>query len=148
MRKFHQGFYKIKNREKYAGNPDQIIYRSSWEAKVFSWLDNHPDVILWGSEELIIPYWDSIQNKKRRYFPDLIVKMKQKTGTIAIYVIEIKPDYQTKQPVKKRQTKRYIEETVTYVNNQAKWNAAKIYCEERGWKFIVLTEKSLGLLNK
>ncbi len=148
MRKFHQGYYKIKNPEKYAGNPEQIIYRSSWEARVFSWLDNHPDVILWGSEELIIPYWDAVQNKKRRYFPDIIVKMKQKSGTIGIYVIEIKPDYQTKQPVQKRQTKSYLKEMETFINNQAKWTAAKQYCTDKGWQFVIITEKSLGLLAK
>mgnify|MGYP001275583247 CR=1 FL=1 len=148
MRNYHQGHYKAINPEKYAGNPDQIIYRSSWEAKVFSWLDNHPDVILWGSEELVIPYWDSVQNKKRRYFPDIIVKMRQKSGNVATYVIEIKPEYQTKQPVKKRKTQTFIDETLTYVNNQSKWNAAKKFCEDKGWNFIIITEKSLGLLAK
>lgn len=148
MRNYHQGHYKAINPGKYAGNPDQIIYRSSWEAKVFSWLDNHPDVILWGSEELVIPYWDSVQNKKRRYFPDIIVKMRQKSGNVAIYVIEIKPEYQTKQPIKKRKTQTFIDETLTYVNNQSKWNAAKKFCEDKGWTFVIITEKSLGMLNK
>lgn len=148
MHNFHKGFYKIVHPEKYAGDPNNIIYRSSWEAKVFSWLDNHPDVILWGSEELIIPYWDSIQNKKRRYFPDLIFKIKQKNNDINIYVVEIKPEFQTKPPIQRKQTKRYLTETMTYVNNMDKWNAAEKYCEEKGWKFLVLTEKSLGIFTK
>ena len=42
---FYKGFYKVKNRNKYKGNPDNVIYRSSWELLVLKWLDNNPSVI-------------------------------------------------------------------------------------------------------
>jgi hypothetical protein len=28
--KYHQGYYKLQNPEKYVGNPNEIIYRSSY----------------------------------------------------------------------------------------------------------------------
>ena len=40
---------------------------------------------------------------------------------------------------------KFIEEVFNYGTNQAKWKAAKEYCEDRGMKFLVLTEKDLGL---
>ena len=45
MRKYQQGIYKLKNPKKYKGNPDNIVYRSSWELKLLKWLDDHPQVI-------------------------------------------------------------------------------------------------------
>jgi hypothetical protein len=59
-------------------------------------------------------------------------------------MVEVKPLRQTKQPKKqKRQTKAYITEVVTYAINQAKWEAAKEYCKDRGWEFMLITEKEL-----
>jgi hypothetical protein len=34
---------------------------------------------------------------------------------------------------------------MTWGVNEAKWKAATAYCEERGWKFKIFTEKELGL---
>ena len=59
-------------------------------------------------------------------------------------MVEVKPLRQTKQPKKqKKQTKAYITEVVTYAINQAKWEAAKEYCKDRGWEFMLITEKEL-----
>ena len=30
-KKYKQGYYKVQNKEKYIGNPNLVIYRSSWE---------------------------------------------------------------------------------------------------------------------
>jgi hypothetical protein len=146
MRKYHQGKYKIKNRDKYLGDPDNIVYRSSWELKVLQWLDNHPDVISFSSEELIIPYVSPADGRYHRYFPDFFVKIKSKDGTIKSMVLEVKPHAQSIEPVKKTKiTKRYINEVVTYGVNQAKWKAAEEYCKDRKWEFKVLTEFDLGI---
>ena len=109
------------------------------------WLDNHPNVIWWNSEELIIRYRSPVDNKMHRYFPDFIAKMKQKDGSVMTYVIEVKPEAQTKMPVQKKKTKRFLQEAATYAVNQEKWRAADIFCQEHGWKFLVLTEKDLGI---
>lgn len=141
----YKGTFKPKNPTKYNGNANNIIYRSLWELRVMKYLDDHPEVIWWASEELIIPYYNPIDNKKHRYFPDFVAKMKRKDGTVMTYVIEVKPEIQTKKPEQKRKTKRYIQESMTYVINQSKWKAATEFCKDNGWEFKIITEKHLGL---
>lgn len=137
----YSGRFKPKHPQKYMGDFKNIIYRSSWECKVMYWLDNNPDIIQWGSEELVIPYKSPVDGKFHRYFPDFIVKTKSKT-----MIIEVKPDRETKEPKpRKRMTKQYLYEITTYGVNQAKWKYAEDYCLDRGWEFKVLTEKHLGL---
>ena len=141
----YKGTFKPKNPTKYNGNANNIIYRSLWELRVMKNLDDHPEVIWWASEELIIPYYNPIDNKKHRYFPDFVAKMKRKDGTVMTYVIEVKPEIQTKKPEQKRKTKRYIQESMTYIVNQSKWKAATEFCKDNGWEFKIITEKHLGL---
>jgi hypothetical protein len=33
----------------------------------------------------------------------------------------------------------------TYGVNEAKWKAARSFCADRGWSFIIMTEKELGV---
>jgi hypothetical protein len=111
-----------------------------------NWLDTTESVIEWGSEELIIPYKSPVDNRWHRYFPDFYVKVKQKDDTIKVLILEIKPAKQTKPPEKKKRvTKQYIQEVVTWGINEAKWKAANEYCLDRGWQFKVLTEHDLGI---
>lgn len=144
MGNYKQGIYKLKNPQKYHGDPHNVIYRSSWELRVFKWLDSNENILSWGSEELTIPYISPVDNKQHRYFPDIIAKVKKFNGTIETYVIEIKPYDQTIEPkIKKRITKNYINEVCTWGVNSAKWSAAKEYCRRRGWVFRLLTEKDI-----
>jgi hypothetical protein len=143
--KTYKGFFKPINTNKYNGDPNKIVYRSSWELRVMKWFDNHPDVIWWCSEELTIPYYNPIDQKMHRYFPDFIVKMKKRDGKVMTYVLEVKPYSQTQKPEKKRKTQKFINESVTYVINQSKWKAADEFCQEHGWEFKILTEHELGI---
>jgi hypothetical protein len=113
---------------------------------MMNYLDDHPGVIWWSSEELIIPYRDPVTRKPRRYYPDFLIKIKKKDGSSKTILIEVKPQYQKDGPkVQKRKTKKYINEVYTYAVNQAKWAAAQEYCDDRLWEFSVLTEKDLGI---
>ena len=141
----YKGKFTPKNPEKYAGDANNIIWRSTWEQRVMVWLDENKSVIYWASEELVIKYYNPIDNKIHRYFPDFIVKIRKKDDKVATYVLEVKPEHQTKQPVKKRKTQRYLQESATYIVNQAKWKAATEFCKDRGWEFMILTEKDLGI---
>ena len=142
----YQGIFKPKNPKKYIGDSNNIVYRSSWECRVMNWFDQNEDIISWASEELIVPYKSPIDNRFHRYFPDFIVKVKTRDGTMKTLMIEVKPKKQTVPPEqKKRVTKQYINEVVTYGVNQAKWNAAQEYCLDRGWEFKIMTEEHLGL---
>lgn len=144
--KFYKGFFKPKNPQKYKGNPTNIVYRSSWELKLMSWFDSHPDILLWGSEELAIPYVSPIDNKIHRYFPDFFVKKRSQSGKVETLLIEVKPYNQTIPPnTQTKRTKKYINEVYTWGINSSKWKAADEFCKDRMWKFVVMTEKDLGI---
>jgi hypothetical protein len=143
--KYYQGIYKLKNKQKYKGDPNNVIFRSSWELKVLKYLDEHPSIIWFASEELFIPYINPIDKKKHRYFPDFILRVRKKDGNEETHMWEVKPYKQTQLPEQKRKTKRFLQESMTYAINQEKWRAAELFCLEHGWKFSIITEKDLGL---
>ena len=100
----------------------------------------------WWSEELAIPYKSPIDNRIHKYFPDFYIKYRDTKGNIKESLIEIKPARQVKEPKKQKvRSKKYVSEVVEYAKNQAKWNAAKDYCDDRLWEFKVLTEVELGI---
>ena len=140
-----KSLYKPTNPKKYTGNPRNIICRSSWERRFCNWCDINESIIEWGSEEFWIPY-RAPDGKVRRYFPDFIMKVKEQTGEIKTYVIEVKPAKQTRRPKpRKKVTKSYLYECKTYEVNQAKWKAAKEWCADRKVEFKIITEKELGI---
>ena len=142
----YKGRYHVNNYEKYTGNPNNVIYRSFWEFKFMKYCDNNPNVLEWGSEEIVIPYLSPVDGKIHRYFVDFYIKVKDKNNAVTKYLIEIKPEKFTKPPaVPKRQTKRFIDEVFQYGTNQAKWKAADEFCIDNGMKFLVLTETDLGI---
>jgi len=146
MAKSYQGYFKPKNPQKYKGDPTNIVYRSSWELKLMTYLDLHKDIVTWGSEELFIPYRSPIDNKIHRYFPDFIVTKINKEGKKETALIEVKPAAQTKPPKKQEKvTRKYITEVTTWGINEAKWKAANEYCKDKGWSFHIFTERELGI---
>ena len=148
----YKGRYTPKNPRKYRGDPSNVIYRSLWERKLMIYLDDHPNVIMWSSEEFCIPYKNPIDGKIRRYFPDFWVKKKNKDGNVETVVIEVKPKAQTRPPLmenkytaKGRLSTRWLNQVKTYGMNEAKWKAANNFCKDRNWKFQIMTEKELGI---
>lgn len=142
----YKGRYRIENIKKYKGDISDVIYRSSWELKFMRWCDSNPSVLEWGSETVIIPYRSPVDNNVHRYFVDFYIKIKDKDNKILKYLIEIKPEKFTKPPpIPQKKTKRFIQEVFNYGVNQSKWKAANTFCEDRGWKFLVLTERDLGI---
>ena len=138
--------YKPSYPSKYKGDPNNIICRSSWERKFCRYCDLNESVISWGSEEFWIPYLSPVDNRVHRYFPDFIMKVRESSGQVKTYVIEVKPGKQTVPPKKpKRQTKSYLYECKTYAVNQAKWKAAVEFCKDHMIEFKIITEKELGI---
>ena len=138
--------YRIENIKKYKGDISDVIYRSSWELKFMKWCDSNSSVLEWGSETVIIPYRSPVDNNVHRYFVDFYIKIQDKDKKILKYLIEIKPEKFTKPPpIPQKQTKRFIQEVFNYGINQSKWKAATSFCDDRGWKFLVLTERDLGI---
>ena len=64
-----------------------------------------------------------------------------------VTLVEVKPFKQTKPPrkTKKKTQKTFLFETKTFDTNSAKWQAAEEYCRVRRWKFLIITEKELGI---
>jgi hypothetical protein len=138
--------YKPSFPKKYKGDPNNIICRSSWERRFCNWCDLNENIVAWGSEEFCIPYRSPVDGRVHRYFPDFIIKVKEQSGDIKTYVIEVKPKKQTREPKKpSRTTKRYISEVKTYAVNQAKWKAADEWCKDRMIEFKIITEDHLGI---
>jgi len=148
----YKGRFRPKHPEKYKGDPTKIIYRSLWEFKFFRYLDIHPDIMWWQSEEVVVPYVSPIDGRYHRYFPDVVLRKRTPEGKTETIMIEIKPKAQTRPPdrakkntPKGRISRRYLNEVKTYGINEAKWKAAQNYCTDRGWHFQIYTEYELGI---
>jgi hypothetical protein len=142
MAGFRQGYFTPKHPEKYIGNVNKIRYMSSWELQTDNFLDGNPNVIRWSSETLIIPYIKPTDGKVHKYLVDYYVEYKNTKGEIIKEALEVKPLQQTR-PSRSRNPKTKLYESLQYAVNIAKWEAAQKYCNERGIKFRVVTEKSI-----
>jgi hypothetical protein len=142
----YKGKYQPSFPRKYKGDSSNIVYRSLWERKFMVYCDKNENILEWGSEEIALPYRSPIDNRVHRYFPDFYIKVKENNGRIKKMIVEIKPLRQCIEPkVQKKKTKGYIFEVVEYAKNQAKWEAAREWCLDRGYEFKVLTENELGI---
>ena len=128
------------------GDINNVVYRSLWELKFMKWCDTNPNVSEWGSETVIVPYISPLDKKIHRYFVDFYIKVKSRDGKVQKYLIEIKPERFTKPPaIPQKKTKRFVDEVFQYGVNEAKWKAAFEFCNDRNMKFMILTEKDLGI---
>lgn len=141
---YKQGYFTPAHPEKYKGQKNNIIYRSSWEKRFFVFLDSNPSVISWSSEEIVINYICGTDKKIHRYFPDVLAEIMDKNGVIRKYLIEIKPRKETIPP--RKNSKNYLNESLTFIKNSSKWNYAREYCKSRNMIFMILTEKDLGIV--
>ena len=139
-----QGIFRPQNPEKYKGTLP-ISLRSSYEWKFCRWADSNPNIISWGSESVIVPYFDPLKQRVRRYFVDNDITLRTKTGEIKKFLIEIKPACKTVPPVVKKQTKSLCKAQAEYINNKAKWDAAEQFAKKHGFEFVILTEVHLGI---
>lgn len=142
-KKYKQGIYNPTNKQKYTGKSNPR-YLSGWELKFFRWCDQNPNVLEWSSENVIIPYVNPLTGRTHRYMVDNRVVIREGSNIVK-YLIEIKPKRQTRKPTthgnKKQSTMLY--ENVEYIRNQAKWAAAKKWCDKHGYKFEIVTEDEL-----
>ena len=142
--RFKQGHFEPKNPGKYKGNVP-IVFRSSWELKFMKWCDENPAIILWISETVFVHYHNPIKQRIARYFPDFIIKLRNKHGEVKQYLIEVKPLKETVPPQKKRGKRKatMLYEQMTWATNQAKWAAAKVWARKHSMEFLIITEKTL-----
>ena len=139
-----KSIYKPSHPEKYLGNSSNIICRSSWERQFCRYCDVNPNIVKWASEEFSIPYISPVDGRPHRYYPDFLIEVRERSGKLKKYVIEIKPKKQTLPPIKKKRvTKGFITEAKTYAVNQAKWKAAVDFCKDNLIEFKIITEDEL-----
>ena len=144
---FKQGYYTPSYPQKYKTNTKQIIYRSSWEYKLCKWLDLTPEVIEWASEPVAIKYFYTLDNRIHTYYPDFYFAYQKPDGRIIKYIVEVKPTSQLQKPEEpKRRTpntvKNYNYLMEAFIKNTCKRQYAKKWCEENGYNFVYVTEKS------
>ena len=73
--------------------------------------------------------------KMHRYYPDYYVEMVDGTKK----VVEIKPYNQTKKPINEN-----CWAAKEYAKNMCKWKAAKEFCDAKGYRFQILTERTIN----
>lgn len=153
--KYEQGVIKLlseTHKKKYQGDPNCIIYRSSWEKDFLFLLLKHKRVTKLSSEEVVIPYIKPTDGKPHRYFMDFAFEIITTKNKVKSYLVEVKPFVQTQPPKKTIITKRhkkpksyyerkYLNDLMTYEINMAKWEAANEYVKKKGYSgFMILTE--------
>jgi hypothetical protein len=141
----YRGIYKPENPKKYLGDPNNIVWRSTWERKMFRYCDTNVKVLKWASEEIVIPYYNPAKRRAARYYPDVYMEYIDSGDTRKKCLIEIKPFKQTQPPKYKRRTKFTLLAEAIYSENTAKWAAAREFCLDQGWEFKVFTEHDLGV---
>lgn len=164
--KFKQSQFIPQNIEKVVGDP-RILCRSSWELKLADWCDRNPQIIKWGSEVVPISYRDpsavNIDEAQKHnldvtnpslwplhnYYPDFYIEMVDDTGTNKKFLIEVKPYHQTQKPApinenaKLKDIRAFNNAAKTYLQNNAKWNAAREWCKLHDIEFVIFTEYQL-----
>jgi hypothetical protein len=142
----YKGIYKPSFPQKYIGDYRNIVYRSLWERKFMVYCDTNENILKWSSEEIWVPYISPLDNRCHKYFPDFYIKYKDSKQNIKESLIEVKPKRQVEGPnPKKKVTQKQMYEIKEFAKNQAKWKAAKEFCEDRRWSFQILTEDNLGV---
>lgn len=126
-----------KNIKKYIGDASKIVCRSLWERNVCKFCDETPSIMKWSFEEVIVPYVNPLDKKFHNYFPDFIIQFKV-NEEIKTWMVEVKPKKQTY--LKENASKK---EKIAWITNNAKWEAAKKYCEKNNMEFKIITEKEI-----
>ncbi len=168
---YHQGNYIPKFTEKVLKLNSQggIYYRSSWELRIMTWLDNNTNITKWGAECISIPYQmthfekgGDLNVRKHTYYPDFYYEIDLKNGMTKKVIAEVKPmkEFQMVQKLQEKQISipenanlkkmKNIEYDVKMAQkNREKWETMIKFCDKKGWEFVVITEeimKRVGIL--
>lgn len=166
----HQGWfskdYPMRHPEKYIGDVNLIIYRSSWEFAFCKWCDSSPSILRWSSEPIKVPYYDRVSkleeckrqgldpnNPKnwviKNYNTDFWIEVDKGEGKTQKMFIEIKSSEKLKKPIPPspsaplREQRKFNAQAKEYLINEAKFAALNAWAERSGAKFYVFTEKTL-----
>lgn len=147
-KKPRQGYFKPANPDKYMGDLTKIIFRSSWEFKFLKWCDLSPTVLKYSSEPIAIMYYNPLDKRPHRYYVDFYIIVEDKDGSEKRMLIEVKPEKYCNPPKKPtrmtdKQTANYLYAAKQYIINQAKFEAAREFANQKGIEFGIITENFL-----
>jgi len=137
MSKYANGFFQLKNPEKYVGKKAPH-YRSSWEHSVMVMCDNNPAILNWANEAIHINYRNPFTGKNTIYVPDFFVTFVDANGSQHGELWEIKPSKETT-----LENARSTRDKAAAILNMAKWQAAGAWCKANNVKFRIITENDL-----
>ena len=101
--------------------------------------DEHPYIQAWASEAVKIPYRNPLTGKHTIYVPDFFIAYANKGGNRKVEIIEVKPENQSL----KEKLGRSKHNQAAWIVNQAKWEAARAWCKQKGMYFRIVTEKDI-----
>jgi len=151
--KSHQGWYKLRNPQKFIKVIDEhmqssrdgyLLYKSSLEKKMMQYCDLNKFVKCFSLEPFAIPYVKPTDGKVHRYYVDFYLEFC--TGHKVL--VEIKTFAETRKPLKPKRlnaktVQAYNEAMQTFLINMAKWKYAKEFCNKHSFEFLILTENEL-----
>lgn len=164
--KTKQGYYNVEKPNKYIGDANLVVYRSSWEFAFCKYCDNAPSVLRWSSEPISIPYYDRTSKLEecaklglnpndpsnwevKKYNTDFWYETDLGGGETDRIFVEIKPSYKLRKPIPPerdaplKQQRAFNIAAKEYLINEAKFAALKSWAEANGSKFFVFTEVTL-----
>ena len=101
-------------------------------------LDNNPAILQWASEAIHVNYRNPFTGKNTIYVPDFFVRFIDANNVDHSEIWEVKPSKETTLEAAKS-----MRDKAAVMLNQAKWQAAKIYCAQQGLNFRILTENDI-----
>jgi len=162
--KYRNGNFIPKNKDKVIKLNTQggLYYRSSWELRIMTWLDNNSDICKWGAECMRIPYQmthltdGDLKVKEHTYFPDFYYEIRLPDGNTRQVVAEVKPQKDYDDALMFSEGKFSIPPNITLKKlqsleyrfkmaqkNKNKWETMIKWCDKKGYNFIVITENHL-----
>ena len=146
--RFTNGTYKVKNKDKYVGDLESVIYRSSYERAFCVFCDGADHVVKWESEPFAIPYISQVDKRTHSYFVDYYARIRNANGEERDYLVEVKPKSRLVKPTypKPATSKRiatFNEQAKEYIRNLSKFAAARAYALSIGYEFLIVTEDHL-----
>lgn len=166
-KKYHQGNFIPTNKDKvFKLNVEGGLYfRSGLEKKMMIWLDHNENILIWGCENLEIPYQmthfenGDMKIKNHRYYPDFYYRMRKADGTIKDIVVEVKPQKEYEMVLLLNEGKLSVPESglkklknfeyslKEAYRNKSKWETMINWCNKKGYDFIIITEDHLKKFN-
>jgi hypothetical protein len=101
--------------------------------------DTNESITQWASEAVRIPYRNPLSGKHTIYVPDFFLVYVDRTGKQHVELIEVKP---ANQAFGEKLGSSKVNK-LHYVVNQAKWQAARAYCKQKGMLFRIVTENDI-----